>query len=65
MSLEQLLRIEGLSKAKAKTLLAAFELARRSLHKGLGARPVISAPGSATPQGVPQPPRTGEQILNR
>ena len=39
MSLEQLLSIEGLSKAKAKTLLAAFELARRSLHKGLGVRP--------------------------
>ena len=47
MSLEQLLKIEGLSKTKAKTLLAAFELARRSLHKGLGVRPVISAPGDS------------------
>ena len=47
MSLEQLLKIEGLSKAKAKTLLAAFELARRGLHKGLGVRPVISAPGDS------------------
>ena len=44
MTLEQLVRIEGLSKAKAKTLIAAFELARRGLHKDLGVRPVISAP---------------------
>ena len=44
MSLEQLVRIEGLSKAKARTLIAAFELARRGLHKDLGVRPVISAP---------------------
>ena len=47
MSLEQLLKIEGVSKAKAKTLIAAFELARRGLHKGLGVRPVISAPGDS------------------
>ena len=44
MTLEQLVSIEGVSKAKAKTLIAAFELARRGLHKGLGVRPVISTP---------------------
>ena len=47
MTLEQLVRIEGLSKAKARTLIAAFELARRGLHKGLGVAPVISAPGDS------------------
>ena len=36
MSLEQLLKIEGLSKAKAKTLLAAFELAAARPAQGLG-----------------------------
>ncbi len=47
MSLEQLVRIEGLSKSKARTLIAAFELARRGLHRDLGVRPVISAPGDS------------------
>ena len=47
MDLGQLSRIKGLGKAKAGVLVAAFELARRGLHKGLGVRPVISAPGDA------------------
>ena len=46
-SLGQLSRIKGLGKAKAGVLVATFELARRGLHKGLGVRPVISAPGDA------------------
>ena len=46
MDLEQLCRL-GLSRTKAKTLIAAFEFARRGLHKGLGVRPVVSAPGDA------------------
>ena len=47
MTLEQLARIEGVSKAKARTLIAAFELARRGLHRGLGVQPVISAPSDS------------------
>ena len=39
MTLEQLVRIEGLSKAKARTLIASFELARRGLHRDLGVTP--------------------------
>ena len=41
----QLAKIDGISRTKAKTLIAAFEFARRSLHKGLGVQPVISSPG--------------------
>jgi len=40
----QLSQIKGLGKAKAGVLVAAFELARRRLHKGLGVRPVIRSP---------------------
>ncbi|MDE2812820.1 MAG: DNA repair protein RadC [Gemmatimonadota bacterium] len=47
MTLAQLAAIEGVSRTKAKTLIAAFEFARRALHKGLGVRPVVSAPGDA------------------
>ena len=46
MDLEQVCRL-GVSRPRAKTLIAAFEFTRRSLHKGLGVRPVISAPGDA------------------
>ena len=46
MDLEQVCRL-GVSRKKAKTLIAAFELARRSLHKGLGVVPVISTPGDS------------------
>ena len=44
MELDQLSQIKGLGKAKAGMLVAAFELARRGLHKGLGTGPVVRAP---------------------
>ena len=46
MDLEDVCRL-GVSRKKAKVLIAAFELCRRSLHKGLGVVPVISAPGDS------------------
>ena len=46
MDLEAVCRL-GVSRKKAKVLIAAFELARRSLHKGLGVVPVISTPGDS------------------
>ena len=49
MELDQLSRIKGLGKAKAGVLVAAFELARRGLHKGLGARPVVRSPADVLP----------------
>lgn len=49
MDMGQLGRIKGLGKAKAGILVAAFELARRGLHKGLGARPVIRSPLDVLP----------------
>ena len=42
MDLEQVCRL-GVSRTRAKTLIAAFEFTRRGLHKGLGIRPVVSA----------------------
>jgi len=47
MTIEQLAKIKGITKGKARVLVAAFELARRGLHKGLGVKPVVSAPGDA------------------
>ena len=49
MELDQLSRIKGLGKAKAGVLVAAFELARRGLHQGLGARPVVRSPADVLP----------------
>jgi DNA repair protein RadC len=49
MDMGQLGRIKGLGKAKAGILVAAFELARRGLHKGLGVRPVIRSPLDVLP----------------
>ena len=46
MDLEQIARL-GVSRTKAKQLVATIELTRRGLHKGLGVRPVISAPGDS------------------
>ena len=46
MDLEQVCKL-GVSRTRAKTLIAAFEFTRRGLHKGLGIRPVVSAPGDA------------------
>ena len=49
MNIGQLSRIKGVGKAKAGVLVAAFELARRGLHKGLGVRPVIRSPIDVLP----------------
>jgi DNA repair protein RadC len=42
-------RIKGVGKVKAAQLVAAFELARRGLGKGLGTRPVVASPVDALP----------------
>lgn len=49
MELGQLSRIKGLGKAKGGILVAAFELARRGLQKGLGVQPVIRSPTDVLP----------------
>ncbi len=49
LDLAQLCRIKGVGPVKAAQLVAAFELARRGLGKGLGARPVIACPADALP----------------
>lgn len=49
MSLDQLGKIKGFGKAKARTWVAAVELSRRGLNKGLGVQPVISAPSDILP----------------
>lgn len=45
----QLSRIKGVGRAKACVIVAAFELARRALHRELGTRPVLSAPADVLP----------------
>ena len=47
--LGQLSRLKGVGKAKAAILLAAFELSRRALDKGLGVLPIISTPTETIP----------------
>ena len=49
MDLQRLSRLKGLGKAKGGVLVAAFELARRALQKGIGVRPVISCPTETVP----------------
>ena len=49
MDVGQLSRIKGVGKAKASALVAAFELARRALKKGLGVVPVIARPSETLP----------------
>ncbi|MEW6750187.1 MAG: DNA repair protein RadC [Candidatus Latescibacterota bacterium] len=49
MGLAELGRIKGIGRAKASTLIAAFELARRGLQQGLGNRPIVSRPGDVVP----------------
>ena len=44
MGFEGLTRIKGVGRAKAAGLVAAFELARRALDKGMGVLPSISRP---------------------
>ena len=47
MSLSELGRLDGLGKVKASVLVAAFELSRRALGKGMGVLPTIGSPGEA------------------
>lgn len=49
LDLVQWRRIKGVGKVKAAQLVAAFELARRGLGKGLGTRPVVASPVDALP----------------
>ncbi|NKB68043.1 MAG: DNA repair protein RadC [Candidatus Latescibacteria bacterium] len=49
LGIEQLSRLAGVGQAKACTLVAAFELARRALQQGLGLAPVIASPAEAVP----------------
>ena len=49
MSLSELEALKGLGPAKAGVLVAAFELARRGLNKGLGLLPAIQCPADALP----------------
>lgn len=49
MSLAELERLKGLGRAKAGVLVAAFELARRGLNKGMGLLPVLQCPSDAMP----------------
>ena len=47
LDLGQLAKLDGISKPKARMLIAAFEFARRGLHRGLGVQPVISTPADS------------------
>jgi DNA repair protein RadC len=49
MDVAQLSRIRGIGAAKASGLVAAFELSRRALAKGMGSRPAVSCPADAIP----------------
>ncbi len=49
MKPEVLRRLQGVESVKAALLVAAFELARRGLQKGLGVQPIISRPADALP----------------
>ncbi|MFC1526602.1 DNA repair protein RadC [Candidatus Latescibacterota bacterium] len=46
---DELEGLKGLGAAKAGILVAAFELARRGLHKGLGVLPAIDSPAETVP----------------
>lgn len=50
MKLEVLRRLQGVESVKAALLVAAFELVRRGLQKGLGVQPIISR-GCTAPVG--------------
>lgn len=49
MDAARLRRLKGIGRVKAGVLIAAFELARRGLHKGLGVQPIVSCPADAVP----------------
>jgi DNA repair protein RadC len=46
---DRLRRLRGVGRVKAAVLVAAFELARRGLQKGLGVQPIVSCPADAVP----------------
>jgi len=45
-SAQELTRVKGIGPAKAAQLVATLELARRSLHEEMRARPALGAPGA-------------------
>ena len=49
LDLEELARLKGLGKAKAAMLVAAIELVKRGLERGLGVLPLISCPAEVVP----------------
>ncbi len=49
MSLHRLAKLKGVGHAKACMFVAAFELTRRGLEKGIGILPVISRPTDVVP----------------
>ena len=49
MDAAQLRCLKGIGRGKAGVLVAAFELARRGLHKGLGVQPIVSCPADTLP----------------
>lgn len=49
LSATQLARLKGVGQAKAAVLVASLELARRSLHKGLGVLPAVTCPAEIVP----------------
>ena len=49
LSVGQLSRLKGIGTAKAASLIAAVEIARRALDKGMGILPVISTPTETIP----------------
>ncbi len=49
LSVGQLSRLQGIGTAKAASLIAAVEIARRALDKGMGILPVISTPTETIP----------------
>ncbi len=46
---DELRRLRGVGRVKAGLLVAAFELARRGLQKGLGVQPIVACPADAVP----------------
>ena len=49
LDLARLARLKGLGKAKAAVLVAAIELVKRGLERGLGVLPLISCPTEVVP----------------
>jgi len=49
LNLTQLARLKGVGPAKAAVLVASLELARRSLHEGIGVLPAVTCPAEIVP----------------